>query len=157
MSAERLPFFWWVRLGAHEHELVVVATSLAGIAVRAERRRTDPGRALDLHRTGLEHGPAVQSLENVIAEVISCVAGATEHELHADLDIGQDKVVVPVVQLDSDSRGGLGGQVAQGDGAVIRTVGGTLGPHGTGNVRPDPRSEEHTSELQSRGQLVCRL
>src|SRR5690625_6836078 len=24
-------------------------------------------------------------------------------------------------------------------------------------LRPEPRSEEHTSELQSRGQLVCRL
>src|SRR5437870_7920729 len=26
-----------------------------------------------------------------------------------------------------------------------------------GLERPDPRSEEHTSELQSRGHLVCRL
>src|SRR5439155_4869550 len=28
---------------------------------------------------------------------------------------------------------------------------------GGGSTRPSPRSEEHTSELQSRGHLVCRL
>src|SRR5690625_6181016 len=27
----------------------------------------------------------------------------------------------------------------------------------SGSAAPTPRSEEHTSELQSRGQLVCRL
>src|SRR5437660_3977596 len=29
--------------------------------------------------------------------------------------------------------------------------------HGAAGARPGPRSEEHTSELQSRGHLVCRL
>src|SRR5690625_6559942 len=29
-------------------------------------------------------------------------------------------------------------------------------PIGLAHFRPQPRSEEHTSELQSRGQLVCR-
>src|SRR3712207_7248697 len=32
-----------------------------------------------------------------------------------------------------------------------------LGHHRSGRVLPDPRSEEHTSELQSRQYLVCRL
>src|SRR5690625_6482565 len=31
------------------------------------------------------------------------------------------------------------------------------GPDGAGDVGGAERSEEHTSELQSRGQLVCRL
>src|SRR5690349_22159691 len=32
-----------------------------------------------------------------------------------------------------------------------------LGHRGSDRCRPDPRSEEHTSELQSRRDLVCRL
>src|SRR5439155_24948079 len=32
-----------------------------------------------------------------------------------------------------------------------------LGPSGADLASASPRSEEHTSELQSRGQLVCRL
>src|SRR5947207_9565077 len=31
------------------------------------------------------------------------------------------------------------------------------GAHAQGSAAPDPRSEEHTSELQSHSDLVCRL
>src|SRR5439155_25293896 len=44
---------------------------------------------------------------------------------------------------------------------VWRAVGGQAGPKPVPQVRrtggAGPRSEEHTSELQSRGHLVCRL
>src|SRR5690625_7570265 len=36
-------------------------------------------------------------------------------------------------------------------------VGGGAVDHGGGGGSPEGRSEEHTSELQSRGHLVCRL
>src|SRR5206468_11486921 len=39
----------------------------------------------------------------------------------------------------------------------MRTLSGWLGRVRPEPLQPDPRSEEHTSELQSRSDLVCRL
>src|SRR5690606_40044574 len=45
-----------------------------------------------------------------------------------------------------------------GDGRVAAArCSATAGPRGPGGARPATRSEEHTSELQSRENLVCRL
>src|SRR5437660_2520489 len=50
----------------------------------------------------------------------------------------------------SPGRPGGGGHRSHGSNAVVLGTAGRAG-------NPMPRSEEHTSELQSRGQLVCRL
>src|SRR5439155_11008442 len=52
--------------------------------------------------------------------------------------------------------GGTGRHPQRG-GVVAAPAGGWERRCGCGRHRPAPRSEEHTSELQSRGHLVCRL
>src|SRR5260221_4330620 len=47
--------------------------------------------------------------------------------------------------------------VADGFRVVRRTHGGARGEHHPRHDREQPRSEEHTSELQSHSDLVCRL
>src|SRR3712207_7681140 len=61
----------------------------------------------------------------------------------------------------SDRRGGggakVGGGAPSGGGRAERAGGSGARPGEARRGRPDPRSEEHTSELQSRQYLVCRL
>src|SRR3712207_8591793 len=45
----------------------------------------------------------------------------------------------------------------RGDGPDVGGDGVTAATPSTSNTHPTPRSEEHTSELQSRQYLVCRL
>src|SRR6266511_6333824 len=47
--------------------------------------------------------------------------------------------------------------ISPGHGRAGWRAPGRRGPGGSAGTPPDPRSEEHTSELQSRENLVCRL
>src|SRR5690606_17363413 len=113
-DADRVPFFLeGIRaLGAHEHEPVVVTTTLTLVVIHTKRSRIQPLRPLDLQPIReLEPVPPMQGVEHVITELVTGIAAATEQQLHPDLGVRQHQV----------------------------------------------RSEEHTSELQSRENLVCRL
>src|SRR5690625_7992247 len=70
-----------------------------------------------------------------------------------DAEIGDVLVVTDVMGNTQDfavARRNMG-TLKLGETVQLTTV--TL----TGGIKVDPRSEEHTSELQSRGHLVCRL
>src|SRR3712207_7172062 len=58
----------------------------------------------------------------------------------------------PVVEGDLDLHGGVSARVED-----LPRADGVDAWHGGSLARPGPRSEEHTSELQSRQYLVCRL
>src|SRR5688572_31439341 len=49
------------------------------------------------------------------------------------------------------------GSIAQGGGVAVHPANGTVGPAKTKFGGGSIRSEEHTSELQSQSNLVCRL
>src|SRR5690625_5761828 len=71
----------------------------------------------------------------------------------------------PPCSAASTSRQSRGSKVSEtwrgrGSGATVmptRIVGATASATGSRALAPGERSEEHTSELQSRGHLVCRL
>src|SRR5690606_41389500 len=60
---------------------------------------------------------------------------------------------LPGVEVDGDDLGGTG-EASPCDGGVAHAA---AAEHGDGVTTADLRSEEHTSELQSRENLVCRL
>src|SRR3712207_7439779 len=63
----------------------------------------------------------------------------------------------PVPYLAADVPGGIVPDQRQDPDALGREVLGGPGEKGAGHRADRPRSEEHTSELQSRQYLVCRL
>src|SRR3712207_8201253 len=63
----------------------------------------------------------------------------------------------PYTTLFRSSEGSLGVDRTRGPSLALRITGARAPRRGRGNPPATPRSEEHTSELQSRQYLVCRL
>src|ERR1035437_9417629 len=119
---------------------------------RARRRRLDLGGDLDSTSAGLER----------LAQPDLGQAGATpadQFPTHPQPDIGQVGAPVPAEVVRSLAHIWRSRQLIVGTGQVADRV----QPCGLKNRRPEryvelvARSEEHTSELQSRQYLVCRL
>src|SRR6266508_2059680 len=121
--------------------IIAAATLLALSTASAQDWPTRPIKIL----TPLAAGGAADILGRAVGEALA-------------LDVKQSVVI--------DNRPGGGGALAaltvaraDPDGATIllgTAAALTIGPVLVRNSPYDPRSEEHTSELQSRGHLVCR-
>src|SRR5690349_23004463 len=88
----------------------------------------------ELHDVAVRHD-VVLALHADPTSLLGLEHGAGSDEVVEGDDLGLDEAAL---EVGVDDAGGLGGR-----GALLD--------------RPGPRSEEHTSELQSRRDLVCRL
>src|SRR5437870_11380527 len=130
---------------------VLVVLRELGIDVRDGRER-DRLRRVDLPDRGSGHADLLLARRSV-AERFAQAAGVDALQVLKGL---REPLAREVAQLDGLLGAAAGAQAASTTARVSKRARPTS-PRTPHRIRAEKRSEEHTSELQSRGHLVCRL
>src|SRR5690606_27540276 len=117
--------------------------------------------AVEVLQVGLSDFPGSPTVDNFINDGYGWLCENTygrndNFEFVAAITQGQQQLVFPVDQDVANLSVGEGGGGTTSTGIENRNIGEEL-LHVVENLGLIPRSEEHTSELQSRENLVCRL
>src|SRR5437660_11854152 len=94
-------------------------------------------------------------------EMLRIVIGRTTDAMGAEVSslylLERSDGTLRLVATNGLNRGGIGRATLRVGEGIVGWVANARVPLAARDVRTEPRSEEHTSELQSRGHLVCRL
>src|SRR5690625_3987277 len=102
-----------------------------------------------------QHASMVANMKTIAVVNLKAGVGKTTADSRIAPQLSELKHTVTVLDMDTQGSGTDGARIADEDGTPLPFE---IRPANHASLRSyKPRSEEHTSELQSRGHLVCRL